>query len=125
MSRTPEHRYGKQGGYGSSLNIRRELSKRFGWRCWYCGIKLVTDGGQLDHILPRCRGGSNDGKNLALVCSCCNYAKRDMLLDEYLDWLEYVRSGGSYTPYNLSPIEVETAEYNRKFQDSPARLFHK
>ena len=104
----------KHGAHRSNLPLRRELSKRFGWRCWYCGIKLEVDGGHLDHILPRCRGGSDTGPNHALTCGFCNLAKHEYLLDEFMSWLGYLRSGDSFTPYELSPTEVQEVAYQRK-----------
>lgn len=93
---------------GSLGRKRREmiftLSRRFGWRCWYCGLKLNPEGigVQIDHIVPRCRGGIDDIGNYALTCEFCNRAKYDMDLAAYLDWVEWLRKGDSYTPYDVS-----------------------
>ena len=49
-------------------------------RCSYCGaVERLT----IDHLIPRIRGGSDDGANLVLACNCCNSAKRD---SDLLDW---------------------------------------
>jgi 5-methylcytosine-specific restriction endonuclease McrA len=99
-----------------NLKLRRMLSKRFGWRCWYCGIKLSVDGGHLDHITPKSRGGTDKDDNFAIACEFCNYAKHDHSLDVFMSWLEWVRSGGSFTPYNLTPAEVCDAAYKSKLR---------
>jgi 5-methylcytosine-specific restriction endonuclease McrA len=44
-------------------------------RCAYCRKKLPKNGGEIDHITPLFRGGSNDRRNLQLLCSSCNRSK--------------------------------------------------
>ena len=46
--------------------------------CAYCGGR---DGLSLDHLIPRCRGGSDEGENLVWACRSCNSSKhgRDLL----------------------------------------------
>jgi len=41
-------------------------------------------------------------------------AKHSKPLDEFMSWVEWMRSGKSYTPYEMSSIEVAKAEYARK-----------
>lgn len=61
--------------------IRRELKDR----CNYCGIPLHGEG-QIDHITPLIRGGSNDPENLTLACDRCNKEKHGKTLHEYIKW---------------------------------------
>jgi len=44
-------------------------------RCAICKTKL-NGGGELDHIVPLSRGGSNDRRNLQWTCKPCNCRKR-------------------------------------------------
>lgn len=47
-------------------------------RCVYCiGVARLS----LDHLIPRCLGGADEGANLLLACRPCNSAKggRDLL----------------------------------------------
>ena len=39
---------------------------------------------QVDHIMPRSRGGGPELNNLQLLCSRCNSSKSDMTMDEWL-----------------------------------------
>jgi 5-methylcytosine-specific restriction endonuclease McrA len=69
------------------------LSKRFGWRCWYCGSGLTPESASVDHIIPVSSGGSDDFWNLALACTFCQHAKMAYPIEIFLEWLERVRSG--------------------------------
>lgn len=48
-------------------------------RCAWCykPIPLYTDQTEIDHIVPVKHGGSNDYKNLVIVCHACNQKKGD------------------------------------------------
>lgn len=55
--------------------IRKELYRRQGGRCIYCGSRQRMDLMDIDHRLPVARGGSNDQSNLQLLCRTCNQRK--------------------------------------------------
>ena len=100
----------KMGSMSIVLERRKlsfQLAKRFGWNCWYCGWKL-TPGGEfhIDHIIAKSRGGEDNIGNLALTCHFCNHAKMDHELDAFMDWIEYLRSGQSYTPFNMDKQSI-------------------
>jgi hypothetical protein len=57
---------------------RRQILERDEWRCVYCGTLLSY--GELDHVVPRSRGGNDPEYNLALSCRACNQMKFDMLV---------------------------------------------
>lgn len=82
------------------------IARDGGCICHYCGIKLVVrpavempegifeeDGelylekgykiGQIDHVIPRSRGGSNKLENLVLCCGPCNVDKRARTPEEW------------------------------------------
>ena len=46
---------------------------RDGHTCVYCGATDVAL--QLDHVIPRCRGGNDSPENLAACCKPCNTSK--------------------------------------------------
>jgi hypothetical protein len=56
--------------------------------CVYCGCEVNSATSNLEHVLPRSRGGDNKILNLALACLPCNEAKDDRTLSE---WAEEVR----------------------------------
>lgn len=61
---------------------RRNLWRRDGWRCQYCGIRPAPDEITVDHILPRSRGGLTSFENCVLACVSCNKRKDDRLPEE-------------------------------------------
>jgi 5-methylcytosine-specific restriction endonuclease McrA len=53
---------------------RREIFKRDKYQCQYCGSRQNLT---LDHLIPRCRGGSHSWDNLVTACQPCNGKKGD------------------------------------------------
>jgi 5-methylcytosine-specific restriction endonuclease McrA len=46
-------------------------------KCWYCGLEMNPHGNQeksatIEHILPRCHGGTDEWHNLTLTHKKCN-----------------------------------------------------
>jgi ATP adenylyltransferase len=57
--------------------LRYEVIKRARGRCEACGVSNQERALQVDHIIPRTRGGTNDIFNLQALCSTCNAQKLD------------------------------------------------
>ncbi len=57
---------------------RRAIFARDGHRCQYCGAQAEN----IDHILPRSKGGPHSWDNVVAACRRCNARKRDHLLEE-------------------------------------------
>ncbi|QPB43420.1 HNH endonuclease [Rodentibacter haemolyticus] len=53
--------------------------------CRFCG-KSLNGGGDIEHLTPISRGGSNNINNLTLSCHKCNKEKTNKTLFEYLEW---------------------------------------
>jgi len=67
----------------STLKLtRRNVYIRDNSTCQYCGKKLPTDKLNLDHVVPKSRGGKNTWENLVCSCFKCNGKKAGKLLDE-------------------------------------------
>lgn len=56
---------------------RRNLYKRDGGACQYCGKLVKSDMSSIDHIIPRCRGGRTVWTNCVIACTKCNTRKAD------------------------------------------------
>ena len=61
--------------------IRSYLLEKFGRRCLYCGRQHMPF--ELDHVVPRSRGGSDRVSNLVLSCHDCNQRKGDRTAAEF------------------------------------------
>jgi len=61
--------------------IREYLLETWGRQCVYCRQKDIPL--QIDHILPKSRGGSNRIDNLTLACSDCNLKKGNLLVEVF------------------------------------------
>jgi 5-methylcytosine-specific restriction endonuclease McrA len=59
---------------------KREIFRRDGYSCQYCGAKSgrLT----LDHVVPRHRGGQHNWENLVTACPGCNLRKGGRTLEE-------------------------------------------
>jgi 5-methylcytosine-specific restriction endonuclease McrA len=105
----PAHQI-KVGMPGNAL--QRNLHQRDGWRCRYCGCRVVSKEARkvlidffpsearwgksnlkkhwalgtlsacIDHVMPRSHGGTNDESNLVTACTPCNFGKWNWTLEE-------------------------------------------
>ena len=57
--------------------LRYEVLKQANFRCALCGISAEEKALEVDHIVPRNRGGTDDHFNLQALCYSCNATKRD------------------------------------------------
>jgi uncharacterized protein YdaU (DUF1376 family) len=56
--------------------------ERDGYKCAYCGSMGVNL--QLDHVIPRSRGGADDPSNLSACCKPCNTSKGAKTPEEWI-----------------------------------------
>ena len=61
---------------------RRNLWRRDGCKCQYCGTEPSYDEITVDHIVPRSKGGSSNFQNCVLCCITCNLKKSDRRLED-------------------------------------------
>lgn len=57
---------------------RRSVFARDGHRCQYCDAPAEN----IDHVIPRSRGGAHTWDNVVASCKRCNTVKEDYLLEE-------------------------------------------
>ncbi len=57
---------------------RRAVFARDGHRCQYCGAAAEN----IDHVIPRSKGGTHTWENVVAACRPCNTRKEDRLLHE-------------------------------------------
>jgi diadenosine tetraphosphate (Ap4A) HIT family hydrolase/5-methylcytosine-specific restriction endonuclease McrA len=60
-----------------SGTVKYEVLRRASLRCELCGVSNRDRALEVDHIVPRNHGGSDDVANLQSLCYSCNAMKRD------------------------------------------------
>ncbi len=63
--------------------LKRQLMRRQGNTCVYCGYRRRAASLDIDHIVPVVKGGSNDTGNLQVICRPCNQRKGDQTDEEF------------------------------------------
>ncbi len=72
-----EYQQGELHGY----EVREYLLEKFGRKCCYCGATNVAL--EIEHIVPKSRGGSNRVSNLCTACTPCNVDKANQTASEF------------------------------------------
>ena len=70
-----QHRKKSSGYIPGSL--RYDIIQRASGRCEACGVSVEERALEVDHIVPRNKGGTDDRSNLQTLCYVCNAQKRD------------------------------------------------
>ena len=89
---------------------RKALAARDKGLCGYCG----KPGQNIDHIVPRSRGGKNEWTNVFWACMGCNDRKADKLLSEVRMTLRvkpYAPKGKAWLIVAVGTIEPEWEPY--------------
>ncbi len=73
-----EYQQGTRAGY----EVREYLLEKWGRKCTYCVKENIPL--QIEHIIPRAKGGSNRVSNLCLSCEKCNLAKGTKDIKDFL-----------------------------------------
>lgn len=55
--------------------LRFEIFARDNFTCRYCGLQSDQVRLVIDHVIPVCKGGTNEPENLATCCEPCNQGK--------------------------------------------------
>lgn len=61
---------------------RKNIYERDRYTCQYCGEKLPSSKLNIDHVVPKSKGGRNSWDNLVCACIKCNTRKADKSLAE-------------------------------------------
>ncbi len=61
---------------------RKNVYKRDNYTCQYCGKKYPPEYLNIDHVLPRHRGGRTTWENVVCSCIWCNFKKGGKTLEE-------------------------------------------
>ncbi|MCG3205258.1 MAG: hypothetical protein KCHDKBKB_01977 [Elusimicrobia bacterium] len=61
---------------------RRNIYEHYSYKCAYCGIKFNSNDLNLEHVIPKSRGGKTDWSNVVTSCIPCNLKKGNRLPHE-------------------------------------------
>lgn len=102
-------------------SLRFRILREAGFKCRYCG-RQQGDGIALevDHVMPKSRGGSNHRDNLVAACFDCNRGKRDSLgvlppPDEYIAGPELPEGWPVGAFFHYVHDEASAAEASAKY----------
>lgn len=76
-----QYQQGRMFGYADKKAYLLERENRC---CIYCGVHASKAKMEIEHVVPRSRGGTDSLSNLVLACTSCNQAKGNLSLSEYL-----------------------------------------
>ena len=71
-----------QQGTLQGYNIRNYLLEKHGRKCFYCDKEVSTF--EVEHMIPKAKGGSNRIDNLTLSCHNCNQKKGTLAAEEFI-----------------------------------------
>lgn len=80
------HRWKRTSNYRS---WRKKQWKRQIGRCFYCMVDLRGIRSNVEHVIPRSKGGTNNKSNLVLACWKCNKEKNSSNPDKR--WVDMAR----------------------------------
>jgi hypothetical protein len=110
-----EYQQGTLAGY----ETREYLLQKWGRKCTYCGKENLPL--QIEHLIPRVKGGSNRVSNLCLACEKCNLAKGTRSLEEFLkkkpDLLKRVLAQAKAPLKDAAAVNTTRWELFRRLQD--------
>ena len=73
-----EYQQGELAGY----EVREYLLEKYDRTCQYCSVRNIPL--EVEHIIPKSKGGSNRVSNLTLSCRKCNEKKGNKPIEEFL-----------------------------------------
>ena len=89
--------------------------------CALCGDPLHFDKtSHIDHIIPKSLGGEDKIDNYQIVCARCNYAKRDMLTNDFIVMCLKVQHRHQYKLSKMEIIEILHKTY--RYDDVQERM---
>lgn len=82
-----------------SGSLRYDVLARAKGRCEACGVPATERRLEVDHIVPRSKGGSNEFENLQSLCFQCNAQKRDRDDTPFRAWSKGASESHSDCPF--------------------------
>ncbi len=67
---------------------RDKIFKKYNGFCSYCGGILIYKSFQIDHLIPKRKGGTDEETNLMPACRPCNLAKSTYDIEQFREKLK-------------------------------------
>ena len=93
--------------------FKQDIRYSFGGLCAYCRCKRANT---IDHLKPRCKGGSNLRSNLVPACYECNHSKGSEM------WLSWYQRQTFYNTVAQELIEEWIANKRMDLDDYDERI---
>lgn len=86
--------------------LRDEIYRTLPNKCVYCGCseKIYLN---IDHKVPKTKGGTDNIKNLQLTCIICNKIKSNM---SHKDFIRYMKSIRTLDELNLYDLQINIVQ---------------
>jgi 5-methylcytosine-specific restriction endonuclease McrA len=68
-----------------SLSLQALLYRRFNCQCVYCQKTISRDVATIEHLKPKCYGGTDHKHNIVLACHACNNLRGNMELKRFFN----------------------------------------
>lgn len=113
-----------QQGTLAGYELREYLLEKWNRQCAYCQVKDVPL--QIEHIVPRSKGGSNRVSNLCLACTQCNQKKGNQDIKDFLalepDLLKQVLGQAKRPLADTAAVNATRWELYRRLQQSELKI---
>lgn len=93
------------------LPFKKEISDGT-YICCYCNTPLTKDNYTREHIIPKDRGGKNTASNLLPCCYDCNNEKDNLMLNSYIQLLNYKMADVKMDSEEYITLQVKIANAN-------------
>lgn len=88
-------------------SLRFQVLKAAKFRCQLCGTPADEKALEVDHIIPRNKGGKTVLDNLQALCYTCNSQKRDLDRTDFRAWIKFYEMKDSSCAFcNLKPSRI-------------------
>ncbi len=94
---------------------RINIYARDGYRCQYCGIKLLISEGTYDHVIPRAQGGKTEWTNIVTCGEPCNSRKSSRTPEQAGMKLKKQPTRPEWTPSMIVRLGPHTPESWRDY----------
>lgn len=74
-------------------NVREKIFNKTSGFCYFCGSEILKSNFQIDHFLPKSKGGGNNIENLFPVCKLCNNSKNNNDIEFWRKKVAYILEG--------------------------------